>query len=280
MKPIVVESLKYKYPGTDALALDDISFEVDEGEVIGIVGKNGSGKTSLSLALTGLIPHFFGGAYGGRVLVDGLEVRHSSVTEISERVGYVFDNPFTQMTAAKYTVYEEVAFGLENLGLDREEIIRRVDWSLKLLDLEGVKDHHPFNLSGGQMQRVAIAGIIAMRPKILVFDEPTSQLDPEGTEEVFQVIQNLANEGMTILIVSHKLEKIARFCNKIILLHQGKLVDFDRPQKVFSRDDLINYGIQPPIVTRVCRSLGIRDEKSGYYPVTVEEMRKLVKQNE
>ncbi|MFS8651404.1 MAG: ABC transporter ATP-binding protein [Caldibacillus sp.] len=280
MKPIVVESLKYKYPGTDALALDDISFEVDEGEVIGIVGKNGSGKTSLSLALTGLIPHFFGGAYGGRVLVDGLEVRHSSVTEISERVGYVFDNPFTQMTAAKYTVYEEVAFGLENLGLNREEIIRRVDWSLKLLDLEGVKDHHPFNLSGGQMQRVAIAGIIAMRPKILVFDEPTSQLDPEGTEEVFQVIQNLANEGMTILIVSHKLEKIARFCNKIILLHQGKLVDFDRPQKVFSRDDLINYGIQPPIVTRVCRSLGIRDEKSGYYPVTVEEMRKLVKQNE
>lgn len=280
MKPIVVESLKYKYPGTDALALDDISFEVDEGEVIGIVGKNGSGKTSLSLALTGLIPHFFGGAYGGRVLVDGLEVRHSSVTEISERVGYVFDNPFTQMTAAKYTVYEEVAFGLENLGLNREEIIRRVDWSLKLLDLEGVKDHNPFNLSGGQMQRVAIAGIIAMRPKILVFDEPTSQLDPEGTEEVFQVIQNLANEGMTILIVSHKLEKIARFCNKIILLHQGKLVDFDRPQKVFSRDDLINYGIQPPIVTRVCRSLGIRDEKSGYYPVTVEEMRKLVKQNE
>lgn len=280
MKPIVVESLKYKYPGTDALALDDISFEVDEGEVIGIVGKNGSGKTSLSLALTGLIPHFFGGAYGGRVLVDGLEVRHSSVTEISERVGYVFDNPFTQMTAAKYTVYEEVAFGLENLGLNREEIIRRVEWSLKLLDLEGVKDHHPFNLSGGQMQRVAIAGIIAMRPKILVFDEPTSQLDPEGTEEVFQVIQNLANEGMTILIVSHKLEKIARFCNKIILLHQGKLVDFDRPQKVFSRDDLINYGIQPPIVTRVCRSLGIRDEKSGYYPVTVEEMRKLVKQNE
>lgn len=280
MKPIVVESLKYKYPGTHALALDDISFEVDEGEVIGIVGKNGSGKTSLSLALTGLIPHFFGGAYGGRVLVDGLEVRHSSVTEISERVGYVFDNPFTQMTAAKYTVYEEVAFGLENLGLNREEIIRRVEWSLKLLDLEGVKDHHPFNLSGGQMQRVAIAGIIAMRPKILVFDEPTSQLDPEGTEEVFQVIQNLANEGMTILIVSHKLEKIARFCNKIILLHQGKLVDFDRPQKVFSRDDLINYGIQPPIVTRVCRSLGIRDEKSGYYPVTVEEMRKLVKQNE
>ncbi len=280
MKPIVVESLKYKYPGTDALALDDISFEVDEGEVIGIVGKNGSGKTSLSLALTGLIPHFFGGAYGGRVLVDGLEVRYSSVTEISERVGYVFDNPFTQMTAAKYTVYEEVAFGLENLGLNREEIIRRVEWSLKLLDLEGVKDHHPFNLSGGQMQRVAIAGIIAMRPKILVFDEPTSQLDPEGTEEVFQVIQNLANEGMTILIVSHKLEKIARFCNKIILLHQGKLVDFDRPQKVFSRDDLINYGIQPPIVTRVCRSLGIRDEKSGYYPVTVEEMRKLVKQNE
>lgn len=280
MKPIVVESLKYKYPGTDALALDDISFEVDEGEVIGIVGKNGSGKTSLSLALTGLIPHFFGGAYGGRVLVDGLEVRHSSVTEISERVGYVFDNPFTQMTAAKYTVYEEVAFGLENLGLNREEIIRRVEWSLKLLDLEGVKDHHPFNLSGGQMQRVAIAGIIAMRPKILVFDEPTSQLDPEGTEEVFQVIQNLANEGMTILIVSHKLEKIARFCNKIILLHQGKLVDFDRPQKVFSRDDLINYGIQPPIVTRVCRSLGIRDEKSGYYPVTVEEMQQLVKQNE
>ena len=280
MKPIIVDSLIYKYPGSDHLALNDISFEVEEGEIIGIIGKNGSGKTSLSLALTGLIPHFFGGGYGGCVLIDGLEVRHSTVTEISERVGYVFDNPFTQMTAAKNTVYEEVAFGLENLGLDKVEMKRRVDWSLNLLDLEDVKDKYPFALSGGQMQRVAIAGIIAMRPKILVLDEPTSQLDPEGTEEVFQVIQDLAGEGITILIVEHKLEKIARFCEKIILLHEGKLIDFNKPQRVFSRSDLVEYGIKPPVVTRVARSLGIQNPKTGYYPVTIEEMLQLVKRDE
>lgn len=280
MKTIIVDSLKYQYPGTGHLALNEISFEVEEGDIVGVIGKNGSGKTSLSLALTGLIPHFFGGGYGGRVLIDGLEVRHSNVTEISERVGYVFDNPFTQMTAAKYTVYEEVAFGLENLGLAREEMKKRVDWSLNLLDLDDVKDQHPFALSGGQMQRVAIAGIIAMRPKILVLDEPTSQLDPEGTEEVFQVIQNLATEGMTILIVEHKLEKIARFCKKILLLHEGRLIDDNIPQKVFSRNDLENYGIRPPVVTRVCQSLGIRDRKTSYYPVTIEELLQLVNHDE
>lgn len=280
MKKIIVDSLKYKYPGTDNLALNDISFEVEEGEIIGIVGKNGSGKTSLSLSLTGLIPHFFGGGYGGKVLVDGLEVRNSTVTEISERVGYVFDNPFSQMTAAKYTVYEEVAFGLENMGLPREEIKKRVDWSLQLLDLESIKEKYPFDLSGGQMQRVAIAGVIAMKPQILVLDEPTSQLDPEGSEEVFQVIQSLAQEGITILIVEHKLEKIAKFCDKILLLHEGQLTDFNHPQEVFSRDDLKDYGIMPPVFTRVCRALDIKNPLTGHYPVTLEEVTQLVKNHE
>ena len=149
MKKIIVENLKYKYPETDQLALNDVSFEVEEGEVIGIVGQNSSGKSSLCLALTGLIPHFFNGAYGGKVLIDGFEVKTSTITDLSQKVGLVFDNPFTQMTASKYTVYDEIAFGLENMGVSREEMIERVDWSLKMMGIENIKDKNPFDLSGG-----------------------------------------------------------------------------------------------------------------------------------
>ena len=145
MPKIIAENLKYKYPDTDTLALNDISFEVNEGEFIGIVGKNSAGKSTLCYALTGLVPHFFKGGYGGKVTVDGLEIRNHTITDISQKAGLVFDNPFTQLTASKYTVYDEIAFGLENLGLAREEMMERIDWSLKLLDIEKIKNKNPKN---------------------------------------------------------------------------------------------------------------------------------------
>ncbi|WP_033828855.1 energy-coupling factor ABC transporter ATP-binding protein [Bacillus andreraoultii] len=276
MKKIIVEGLKYKYPDTEELALNDISFEVNEGEVIGIVGRNGSGKSSLCLSLTGLIPHFFHGGYGGKVFINGTEVKTSTITDISQTAGLVFDNPFTQMTASKYTVYDEIAFGLENMGLSREEMIRRIDWSLQLMDIEKIKQKNPFDLSGGQMQRVAIASVIAMRPNILVLDEPTSQLDPQGSEEVFKVIQQLSKEGMTIVIAEHKIEKLASFADRILLLDQGKQIDYDIPQKVFSRDDLDEYGIEPPVFTTYCKSMGMKDEQTGYYPITLAEVSSMI----
>jgi len=276
MKAVVVENLKYRYPSTERLALSGVSFEVEQGEFIGIIGKNLAGKSTLCEALVGLVPHFYKGAYGGRVVVDGVEVLSSSVSELARHIGIVFQNPFTQITAAKLTVYEEVAFGLENLGFQREEMVKRIDDVLKLLGLYAYKDRNPFELSGGQMQRLAIASIIAMKPSIIVLDEPTSQLDPLGSEEVFKAVQSLSKEGITIIMVEQKMEKIAQYADKIILLHEGHLVDFGVPEEVFSRPDLESYGVEPPVFTSIAKKLGIKDNNTGLYPVTLEQMRRLM----
>ncbi|SES80514.1 energy-coupling factor transport system ATP-binding protein [Salinibacillus kushneri] len=272
MAIIKVENVKYKYPDTDKLVLNDMTFDVEQGEFIGLIGKNTAGKSTLCFALAGLVPHFFKGAYGGKVLVNGLEVRQHEIGEISPHVGLVFENPFSQMTGSKYTVYEEIAFGLENMGIDREIIVNRIEESLELLDITEIKDKNPFDLSGGQMQRVAIASVIALKPSILILDEPTSQLDPQGTEEVFKVIENLTKEGITIIMAEHKIDKMAGYTDRILLIHEGKLIDFDTPAKLFSREDLQDYGIIAPAVTRISQSLGIQNKENGLYPVTLKEL--------
>lgn len=279
MKKIMVEGLKYKYPLADSLALNDVTFDINQGEFIGIIGKNLAGKSTLCQALVGLVPHFYKGAYGGNVIVDGLEVKNHSIADISLKVGMVFQNPFTQVTGSKTTVYEEIAFGLENIGIPRTEIIERIDSVLDLLNIEQVKDHNPFDLSGGQMQRMAIASIIAMKPDILVLDEPTSQLDPAGSEEVFQAIQSLSKQGITVILAEHKMEKIAQYCDRVLLLNNGKVVDFDTPGKVFSREDLEEMGVTAPVYTRVCKALGVKKAGTGEYPVTLEEAEKALRGN-
>ena len=184
-------------------------------------------------------------------------------------VGLVFQNPFNQLSGARDNVYEEVAFGMQNLGVEREEMKRRIQWALELLDIWQYRDRNPFDLSGGQMQRVAIASILVMRPEVIVLDEPTSQLDPAGSEEVFRAVEKLAKSGITILMIEQKMEKIASYCDRILLLHEGKQIAFDTPQKVFSLDDLEEYGIQPPAFTRICRA-AVFSFKDGTYPVTAE----------
>ncbi|SEM99234.1 energy-coupling factor ABC transporter ATP-binding protein [Lihuaxuella thermophila] len=271
MKKIIVEKLKYRYPMTGKLALDNLSFTVEQGELIGIIGANGAGKSTLCLALTGLVPHFYRGAYGGKVVIDGLEVIKSEISELALHVGIVFQNPFTQVTGSKLTVYEEIAFGLENMGLDRSEMTARIDEALHLLDISQLKDRDPFQLSGGQMQRMAIASVIAMKPGILVLDEPTSQLDPQGSDEVFKAVRRLAKEGMTVIIAEHKIEKIAAYADRVLVLYNGRLIDFDTPHKIFSRTDLLSYGVPAPVYTQICQALGIQHPRSGTYPVTLEE---------
>jgi len=269
VKKIMVENLKYRYPMTDTLALDGISFEAEEGMKVGVIGRNSSGKSTLCQALDGLVPHFYKGAYGGRVIVGGMEVKTSSVSDLSLKVGLVFQNPFTQVTGSKLTVYEEVAFGLENMGLPRDEMISRAGFALKLLGIYRFRDQHPFDLSGGQMQRMAIAGVIAMRPEIIVLDEPTSQLDPQGSQEVFEAIDNLSGQGFTIVLAEHKIEKIARFCDRILVLKDGKQAAYDTPANIFSRGDLSELGVNAPVYTNICRALDKR-APDGTYPVTLE----------
>lgn len=270
MPVIAVENLKYRYPHADALALDGLTFTVEKGEFIGIVGANGAGKSTLSQALIGLVPQFYNGAYGGRVLIDGLPAESTPISELCCKVGLVFQNPFNQLSGAKDNVYEEVAFGMQNLGVPRAEMHRRTENALKLLDIWQFRDRNPFDLSGGQMQRVAIASILVMEPDIIVLDEPTSQLDPQGSEEVFRTVDKLAHSGITILMIEQKIEKIAAYCDRILLLHQGHQIAFDTPQKVFSRPDLEQLGVQAPVFTRICRALGTT-LSDGSYPVTVEE---------
>ncbi|WP_042357080.1 energy-coupling factor ABC transporter ATP-binding protein [Bacillus rubiinfantis] len=277
MKKIIVNGLKYQYPQADVRALNDISFEVEQGEFIGIIGKNSSGKSTLCQSLVGLVPHFYKGAYGGEILVDGLEVKNHPISEIALKVGIVFQNPFTQISGSKLTVYDEIAFGLENIGLPPAEMHERITEVLKELDIEDIKDHSPFTLSGGQMQRLAIASIMAMKPEILVLDEPTSQLDPAGSEEVFKTIAELSRQGVTVMMAEHNMEKIAQFSNRVMLLHEGRLIDYDTPEKIFSRVDLADFGVEPPVYTTVCKALNIKKNGSDVYPVTLAEAEMLLR---
>lgn len=270
MSVITVENLKYRYPHTKKLALDGLSFSVEKGEFIGIIGENGAGKSTLSQAIMGLVPQFYKGAYGGKVLVDGIEAGKTPVAQLCGHVGLVFQNPFNQLSGAKDNVYEEVAFGMQNLGIPAEEMKTRVEEALKLLDIWQYRDRNPFDLSGGQMQRVAIASVLVMRPDVMILDEPTSQLDPEGSDEVFRAVETLTNSGITILMIEQKIEKMAAYCDRILLLHKGKQIAFDTPQKVFSMPDLNEYGIQAPAFTRICRAKQVT-LPDGTYPVTVDE---------
>ena len=271
---IEVKGLKYKYPHTSKLVLDGIDFEADKGQFIGIIGENQAGKSTLCQAFAGLVPTMFRGAYGGKVIIDGVEASKVPIAVLCQKVGLVFQNPFNQLSGAKDTVFEEIAFGLQNLGIPREEIGKRVDKALKLLDIIKYKDRNPFDLSGGQIQRVAIASILAMEPEVLVLDEPTSQLDPQGSEDVFLVVEKLAKTGITIIMVEQKMEKLAAYCDKILLLHRGSQVAYDVPERIFSRDDLRELGVEPPVYTQVSKELSVYRKEGAdlLYPVTIKQI--------
>lgn len=276
MSLIEVKDLKYHYPGTTELALDGVSFTVEKGEFIGIAGENGAGKSSLSQALLGLIPQFYKGAYGGSVTVCGMDARSTPVSELCRHVGLVFQNPFNQLSGAKDTVYDEVGYGLQNLGFPPEEIRTRVESVLRCFGIWEYRDRNPFDLSGGQLQRVAICSVLAMKPDVLILDEPTSQLDPEGSEEVFHTVDELTKMGITIIMIEQKIEKLAGYCDRVLLMHQGHVVDYDTPRKIFSREDLYDLGVNPPAYTCFARANALVFE-DGTLPVTHAETLELVK---
>lgn len=276
MSLIEVKDLKYRYPGTTELALDGVSFTVEKGEFIGIAGENGAGKSSLSQALLGLIPQFYKGAYGGSVTVGGMDARSTPVSELCRHVGLVFQNPFNQLSGAKDTVYDEVGYGLQNLGFPPEEIRTRVESVLRNFGIWEYRDRNPFDLSGGQLQRVAICSVLAMNPDVLILDEPTSQLDPAGSEEVFHTVDELTKMGITIIMIEQKIEKLAGYCDRVLLMRHGKVVDYDTPRKIFSRSDLYELGVNPPAYTSFARANALFFE-DGTLPVTHAETLRLIK---
>ncbi len=254
---LAVRGVTYRYPNRDHDALRDVSLEVDAGELVGIVGLNGAGKTTLCHLFVGFVPHFYGGSLEGEVQVRGIDTRDASIVTLAGSVGYVFQQPAQQFSGAAMTVYEEVAFGPENLGLERSETRRRVDEVLGVLHVEELADRSPWEISGGQQQRVALASVLAMRPRILVLDEPTSQLDPVGTREVFAAIGELWASGMTVIMVEHKLDLLVEIATRIVHLHEGRIVADGSPAAVVGSEGLRAHGLEPPAVVEIGRRLGL-----------------------
>lgn len=219
--------------------LRGIDLEVERGEFVSIMGPTGVGKTTLCLALNGIVPQSMGGIFGGDVIVGGLNTKKHPVSRLASRVGIVFQDAESQFF--NMTVEDEVAFGPESLGIAPDEIRERLAWALDVVQMSDFLDRSPFQLSGGQKQRVAIASILAMRPDILVLDEPTSGLDPIGKFEVFHVVQELKRrEQITIIMVEQEAEKIAEFSDRVVVMHEGKIVMVDAPCVIFSQVDLMH----------------------------------------
>jgi len=272
MAIINLQNVTYKYPLTDALVLQNVSLQVNEGEFVAVIGPNGAGKSTLCYTIAGFVPHFFKGEITGMVEVAGNESSKSSLHEWVLNVGLAFQNPFNQISGAKYTVFEEIAFGLENIGVPREEMRSRVEEALKLTGISDLADRSPYSLSGGQQQRVALTSILVMQPKVLVLDEPTSQMDPIGTREVFGVIRKLSEQGITVVMVEHKVEWIAEFADKVVALHNGSVLLEGRPQEVLTSDLLTDKGFgisRYTSVARKAKELGVW--KQEYLPVTLDE---------
>ena len=238
-----IENVNYKYPLEEKQALKNINIEIKKGEFWAVIGKNGSGKTTFCNMLRRFVPDFYKGELTGKITLEDKELKDYSQKELVQKIGFVFQNPFTQISGVKDTVFEEIAYGLENLGLDKEEIISRVEKILKLLEIEKLRDRNPYDLSGGQKQRVALASIIAMDPDILVIDEPTSQLDPKGTEDIFKIINLMANEGKTIILVEHKLELIAEYAENILVLDEGEIILSGKAEEVLNNKILLEKEI-------------------------------------
>jgi hypothetical protein len=241
-----LEDVSYKYPLEDREILKNINLDIKKGEFWAVIGKNGSGKTTLCNVLRRFVPDFYKGELKGRITLEGKELKDYSAKEIVQKVGFVFQNPFTQISGVKETVFEEIAFGLENLALDAEDIRKRVEETLKLLHIEELRDKNPYELSGGQGQKVALASIIAMDPEIMVIDEPTSQLDPKGTEEIFEIIDILKKEGKTIILVEHKLELIAEYAEKVMVLDEGEMILSGNTEDVLKNKILMEKEIGIP----------------------------------
>lgn len=274
-EPVIrVLGLSFTYAGTPGPALQDLNLEIRPGELCAVVGANGAGKSSLCFALTGFIPHFYHGVYRGEVLVEGLPVGSHSPADLAGRVGLVFQNPFNQITGARFSVREEIAFGLENLGVARDVMEQRIAHAISLTGLEGLEGRSPYSLSGGQQQRLAIASLIAMRPPVLVLDEPTSQLDPAGTREVLSALREMASTGeTTVVLTEHKLAWIAAYADRVVALAHGRVLADGPAREVLGSDEVALAGVGETRFTQAARLARSRSLIPGdrSLPVTLEQ---------
>lgn len=245
---IKLENVTYKYrvyqddgaPTVEETGLNNVSLEIYDGEFLALVGHNGSGKSTLAKLLNGLLL-----AQAGNISVDGLNPKvKKELYKIREQVGMVFQNPDNQMIAS--IVEEDIAFGPENLGVPREEIVERVEGALKSVNMLEFREKTPTKLSGGQKQRIAIAGVLAIRPRVLVLDEATSMLDPQGRKDVMDTVRRLNKEGITVVAITHFMDEVTE-ADRVIVLSEGELVMQGTPDEIFrQKDKLHGYGLDVP----------------------------------
>ena len=254
---IRIENLKHVYNKNtpfETIALDDINIAIEKGEFIGLIGHTGSGKSTLVQHLNGILKPM-----SGKIIINGLDITDKKVKlrEVRQKVGLVFQYPEHQLF--EETVYKDVAFGPINLGLSEDEIDQRVKEAIVWvgLNFDEVKDKSPFELSGGQKRRVAIAGVVAMKPDVLILDEPTAGLDPKARDDILEQIKNLHDEyKMNIILVSHSMEDIARLVDRIVVMHKGKVALIGRPKEVFEKAELLeNLGLGIPQITTLMNRL-------------------------
>lgn len=266
-KPIVeMKNVSFRYDHQQGLALDNINVNVYEGEWLAIVGHNGSGKSTLAKLLNGL--QF---ANEGIITVCGLEISEEQIWSVRKQIGMVFQNPDNQFVGT--TVQDDVAFGLENIGLAREVMIERVQDSLKKVKMDDFLNQEPHHLSGGQKQRVAIAGVLALQPAIIILDEATSMLDPIGRIEVLETVRKLKEDNiMTVISITHDLDEAAK-ADRVIVMNQGKVYREGTPEEIFQLDDeLVELGLDIPFSVKVSKMLRDKGVSLSKHHLSEEEL--------
>jgi energy-coupling factor transporter ATP-binding protein EcfA2 len=248
-----LERVGYRYAGARDPALLDIDLTLGDGEVVGVAGPSEAGKTTLCLVLSGLAPRTIGGLVRGRLRLDGDVVEDWPMHRLSERIGICFASPATQLSQVTQTVFEEVAFGPMNLGLPRDDVVDRTWTALDALRIAELAERDPLRLSGGQQQLVAIAGLLALRPKHLILDEPTAQLDPLGTRLVGEAIAGLAAQGTSILLTEQKTDLLYAVCSRVLVLDAGRIALEGPARAVLGAQRLAELGVAEPAAVRLPR---------------------------
>ena len=274
---IDIQDLTFTYKDEPAPALSGISLTVTDGAFLGIIGPAGAGKTTLIRAVSGIIPHHYTGDYYGSVRVNGLDTVDTPLTDLSRLVGMVFQDVDSQIISS--VVEDELLYGLENFGVPREEIPSRLEFALDRVGIADLRDRTIASLSGGQRQKVAIASVIALRPRVLVLDEPTGELDPRSSRQIFSLLKALNREyGITVVVVEQKIMLLCEFADMLAVLDQGKIVRQGKTREVLARsDELEALGVNCPRVTLLTRLLSERLGKSLPVSISLDEAEKLVR---
>jgi energy-coupling factor transporter ATP-binding protein EcfA2 len=272
--PVEAKNLTFTYRGAKKPAIRDINLKLMVGEFVVVTGPTGCGKTTLCRCFNGLIPHFYPGRMTGQLRVNGVETREVKVSDLSQTVGFVFQDPENQLVALN--VERELAFGPENLGLPREEIKARVEEAIEMVGIEHLRDKAPYELSGGEQQRVAIASVLTLKPSILVLDEPTSNLDPIGAKKVATLLGELNKKhGIIIILIEHRLDLVAPYSNRVFVMSDGEIVVEGEPRVTLSNDIVERLGIGIPRILKLFKDLRI-DGTSQSLPLTPEEAVKML----